>query len=92
MRLPHKLTQIPDERCGLCDTIVDDRSPSVSGEGLIFHLDEGQKKAKETVGLRDEKTGHEWTLGHTHVGAGGVMAASVLAAAGVVGAVAMANL
>ena len=87
-----KANTTPDERCGLCDTIVDDRSPSVSGEGLLFHLDEGQKKAKETVGLKDEKTGHEWTLGNTHVGAGGMMAASMLAAAGVVGAVAMANL
>lgn len=77
-----------DERCGFCDTIIDDRSDSVSGEGLLFHLDEGQKKAKEVVGLRDEKTGHEWTLGNTHLGAGGVMA---MVAAGVVGAVAMAS-
>ncbi len=65
----------------------------MSGEGLLFHLDEGQKKAKEAVGLRDQHTGKEWTLGNTHLGAGSVVAmgaASVFAAAGVVGAVVMA--
>lgn len=61
----------------------------MSGEGLLFHLDEGQKKAKEAVGLRDEKTGHEWTLGHTHLGTGSVVASVV--AAGVVGMVALAT-
>lgn len=45
---------------------------------------------KEAAGLRDEKTGNEWTLGHTGIGAGSVMvvgAAAVVGAAGVVGAV-----
>jgi hypothetical protein len=60
------------ERCGLCDTLFYDnqsRRESVSGnldEGLLYHLDEDQKKAKEAVGLAGhDKDGHqyEWTLG-----------------------------
>ena len=53
----------------------------------MFHLDEAQKQAKEATGLRDEKTGSEWTLGQTGLGPGSVLAAGAVAA-GVVGAVA----
>ena len=66
----------------------------MSGEGLLFHLDEGQKKAKEVVGLRDENTGYEWTLGNTHLGAGSMIAVgavSVVTAASVMSAVVMAS-
>lgn len=59
----------------------------MSSEGLLFHLDEGQKKVKEVAGLRDQKTGSEWTLGQTGMGAMAVGAVAMVSAAGVVGAV-----
>ena len=78
-------SQCEHERCGLCDTIVDDQNASVSGEELLFHLDEGQKQVKEMAGLRYGKKGDEWMLGQTSIGPGSVLVVAV----GVMGAVAM---